>query len=121
MDEIRQHLQCLCPCDGPAKLLQAAWVVGKSRVHQRHHFTGNVVWLKSAGRWQFARSGFANTAAIVSIKIPLTADGLITLHQDVMFASEFAVEIFKTQAFTALRMRFEFANGAQEMVVVPNV
>ena len=121
LNEICQNLQCLDAGDRPAKLRQAARVIGKSRVHHIHHLACDGIGLKTGGRGQFAGPGFAKTAAVVGIKIPLTADRLIALHQDAMFASEFAVEIFEPQAFASVSMCLEFANCAEEMVVIPNL
>jgi hypothetical protein len=82
-----RYLQCLDAGHWPAKCapdclgdLQNA--VFTSCITSRVMASGS----KRVGAGNLTGSGFAKTAAVVSVKIPLTADRLFAVHQDGVFA-----------------------------------
>ena len=70
---------------------------------QRKHVARDLVCFKLRRLWQKTRPRFAETLAIVAIKIPLTAGGLVALHQHVVFASHPPIKKLHTQTFAIAR------------------
>jgi hypothetical protein len=90
-DEMIQRLERAVTRDGPAKGFEVTEMIGEARAHQREHIARDRIRLEARARRQCR--ALRQALAIVVIKIPLPADGLLALHQEPCFASHLAIEV----------------------------
>jgi len=103
------------------EIFQPSRAIGKFSFDKFYHLLGRLIRLKGAGRLDFWRSLLSENASIVLVEIPVTADRILTLHQDIMIPPHFAVEGFQQKGFAALGEGFEVVNGRHKMGIRPHI
>ena len=76
------------------------------------------IGLEDGARRYGARTGGAKGLAVAGVEVPLAANGLIALHQDVMPLALRSIEILHAQRLAAFGMLREADNAAEEVAVL---
>ena len=97
LNEISQRQQGLLAGHRPVEAAQLTRVVGKALCHQLQHLARDLVLRKEQRFGQVLRAGLAKSFAVVGVKVPLPAQGLVAVHQHLVLLAHLAVEKLHAQ------------------------
>jgi len=117
-DEVLQHLLGLVLGYAPTEGLAAPWqlIVLSQGLELFDHSRGDRIGFKPQRGWPL--KSFLGWLAVVLIEIPLTALGLIPIHQHVEALAPLPVEELHPKLLFAAGPTAEFLCGPEELVVV---
>ena len=121
VDKVLQKGFRLLPRHRQLEMIETSRMIRKTSFHQFDHFLCCRIGPKYFGLRQFTRSGLAETFTVVMIEIPLTAFGLIAVHQHIVLLSHLAVEKLKQQAFAPVRILCKLLDRTVKVAIGSNV
>ena len=116
-DKVFQRTERLRASNRPTKFFQCSEVVAKALLDQRHHLTRYGIGLKSETRRQ--GDPWRQTLTVRLIAIPFATRGALPLHEHLMFAAHFPVEMLHAPGAASARPFRKAVSACKETSIGP--